>query len=261
MNLKILIADDEPLAREIILSYLEDFGQVGSIEEAANGLDALEKINTFQPDLLFLDIQMPKMDGIAVLDSIEIKHHPMVVFTTAYDEYALKAFELNATDYLMKPFDRDRFHRTMNKALEKLKLIDIRDLQDELARFRIDYDNAVIEKHSSEFPSKLVVKDSKRIKHIQVADIVVIHAAGDYIEINEKDGKFLLYKSISEFQQKLNPNTFRRIHKSIIINTEMISEIRPHTNGEYFFHLVDGQIVKSGRTYKTSISDLTSSNI
>ncbi|MEO9803033.1 MAG: response regulator [Reichenbachiella sp.] len=261
MKVKVLIADDEPLAREIILSYLEDFSEVVSIVEVANGLEAVKKINQVSPDLVFLDIEMPKMDGISVLDSNVLKDQPLVIFTTAYNQYAIKAFELNAIDYLMKPFDRDRFHKTMKKALDKLKMIELKDFQIELSRFRLDYENAILEKSSSEFPSKLVVKDSKRIKHIQVEDITMIRAAGDYVEINERDGKFLLYKTITEIQSKLNPNIFRRIHKSVIINSEKITEIRPHVNSEFYFHMLDGQIVKSGRTYKDQITDLTSGNI
>lgn len=261
MKLKVLIADDEPLAREIIVSYLGDFDEVISIDQAANGLEAVKKINQSAPDLLFLDIEMPKMDGISVLDSEVLKNQPVVIFTTAYDQYAIKAFELNAIDYLMKPFDRARFHETMKRALDKLKLMELRDFQIELSRFRLDYENSVLEKKSSKFPSKLVVKDSKRIKHIQVVDIVVVLAAGDYVEIHESEGNFLLYKSISDIQTKLNPQLFRRIHKSTIINCEKITEIRPHINGEFYFHLADGQIVKSGRTYKEQVLDLTSGNI
>lgn len=261
MKLNVLIVDDEPLAREIITAYLNDFSEVVIVHEAVNGLEALKIINEKKPDLLFLDIQMPKLDGMALLDSKKLLHHPPVIFTTAYDQYAIRAFELNAIDYLMKPFDRARFHQTMQKALDKFKLKELWDIQIEFTKFRLDYENSKLERRDSSYPSKLVVKDSKRIKHIAVENIVTIHAAGDYVEINESDGKFLLYKSITDIQHKLNPEAFRRIHKSIIININMISEIRSHGNGEFNFHLTNGQVVKSGRTYKPSIADLVSGNI
>ncbi|WP_420581629.1 LytR/AlgR family response regulator transcription factor [Reichenbachiella sp.] len=257
MKLKILIADDEPLAREIIVSYLRDFEEVGSIHEVANGIEAVEQINQLSPDLLFLDIEMPKMDGIAVLDSQQLTHHPVVIFTTAYNQFAIKAFELNATDYLMKPFDRSRFHASMNKALEKIKLSGLVDFHEQWTKVNLDYQNTIIQDQEPLYPSKIVVRDSKRIKHILTTDIQSIQAAGDYIEIIDHQGKFLLYKSISEIESKLDPKKFRRIHKSHIINCDHIVEIRPHTNSEYYFHLTNQSVIKSGRTYKDKIIDLT----
>lgn len=256
-----MIVDDEPMAREIIVSYLGDFDEIGSVIEAVNGVDAIEKINNENPDLLFLDIQMPRKDGIAVLDDGQLKNQPITVFTTAYDQYALKAFELNAIDYLLKPFDRERFHQTMTKALEKFRLSTLRDFKMEWAKIRLDYENSKLEKPEHRYPPKLVVRDSKKIRHIDVQNIITICAAGDYVEINEPSGKFLLYKTIAEIEARLNPENFRRIHKSAIINLNRIMEIRPHTNGEYYFHLADGHVVKSGRTYKESISDLVKGNI
>ncbi|MEP5364614.1 MAG: LytTR family DNA-binding domain-containing protein [Reichenbachiella sp.] len=261
MKLKVLIADDEPLAREIISSYLKDFEEVETVYEASNGLEAVTQINKLQPDLLFLDIEMPKMNGIAVLDSEHLLHEPAVIFTTAYNQFAIKAFELNAIDYLMKPFDRGRFHASMNKALEKIKLSELKDYQEQWAKINLDYQNALIQNHESEYTSKLVVRDSKKIKHILTDEIRCIEAAGDYIKIIDDQGKFLLYKSISEIEKKLNPKVFRRIHKSYIINCNQIVEIRPHTNSEYHFHLTNEQVVKSGRTYKDQISDLVHGNI
>lgn len=261
MKLKVLIADDEPLAREIIVSYLNDFEEINTMYEASNGLEAVEYINKESPDLLFLDIEMPKMDGIAVLDSKKLTHQPVVIFTTAYNQYAIKAFELNAIDYLMKPFDRSRFHTSMNKALEKIRLSGFKDFQEQWTKLNLDYQNSIIQNQEQEYPSKLVVRDSKKIKHILTNEIQYIQAAGDYIEILDNHGKFLLYKSISEIEKKLNPKVFRRIHKSYIINSNQITEIRPHTNSEYYFHLSNEQVIKSGRTYKDRISDLIQGNI
>ncbi|WP_422358940.1 LytR/AlgR family response regulator transcription factor [Reichenbachiella sp.] len=257
MKLKALIVDDEPLAREIIVSYLRDFEEIETVHEATNGIEAVEQINKLSPDLLFLDIEMPKMDGIAVLDSANLIHLPVVIFTTAYNQFAIKAFELNATDYLMKPFDRARFHASMNKALERIKLSGFRDFHEQWTKINLDYQNSIIQNRESKYPGKIVVKDSKRIKHILTDDIQCIQAAGDYIEIIDHAGKFLLYKSISEIESKLDPQKFRRIHKSYIINCEHIKEIRPHTNSEYYFHLTNQRVVKSGRTYKDKITDLT----
>lgn len=261
MKLKVLIVDDEPIARDIIVSYLKDFEEVDTVYEASNGIEAIEQINQQLPDLLFLDIEMPKMDGIAVLDSELLKHQPNIIFTTAYNQFAIKAFELNAVDYLLKPFDRSRFHNSMKKVLEKINLSEIKDFKAHWMKINLDYQNEIIENKESEYPSKLVVKDSQKIKHIVTSDIVCIQAAGDYVEIIDAQNRFMLYKSISDMEKKLHPKVFRRIHKSFIINCDRIIEIRPHTNSEFYFHLGNQHIIKSGRTYKDKISDLIQANI
>ena len=260
MKIKVLIADDEPLAREIIFSYLKDFN-INSVIEVTNGKEAVEQINSTQPDLVFMDIEMPILDGISVFDSEKLNHFPVVVFTTAYNQFAIKAFELNAVDYLLKPFDRERFHAAVNKSLEKLKLKEFKNFHDQWNKINSDLLMAQSESNEHQYLSKLVVRDSKRIRHIDTASVYYIQASGDYIEIVDNQNKFLIYKAISDIQKKLDPSVFRRVHKSYIINCNHILEIRPLTNSEYQFHLSNGMIIKSGRTYKTEIEDLVKGNI
>lgn len=261
MKLNVIIVDDEPLAKETIRTYLKEFDNVNLIGEASNGEQALKSINRNKPDLIFLDIKMPKMDGISLLEHPSLKYLPFVIFTSAYDEFALKAFELNAIDYLLKPFDLDRFVSTLEKAFDKMKFLKWKGIENQLMQFESDYSQYAKAEGAKDYPIKIVLRNSRRIIHILVSNIVYINGSGDYVEIHHGAQKSLYYKTISAFLSRLDPSKFRRIHKSIIINCEMIAEIRPHSNGEYFFHMNNGAILKSGRTYKTLIQDLVQGNI
>lgn len=261
MNLNVIIADDEHLARETIRTYLKEFENVNLLEEVSNGQEALISINKYRPDLIFLDIKMPKLDGISLLEHSSLEHLPFVIFTSAYDEFALKAFELNAIDYLLKPFDKSRFVSTLEKAFEKMKFLKWKGYENQLVQFESNKIQSEEAQTINKFPTKIVIRDSKKINHILVEEIVHINGSGDYVEIHHDSKKSLYYKTISAFLDRLDPNIFKRIHKSYIINCNKISEIRPHTNGEYYFHMIDGSILKSGRTYKNTIRNLVQGNI
>ena len=203
---------------------------------------------------------MPLLDGLKVVQSISNANMPYFVFTTAYDEHALKAFELNAIDYLLKPFDKSRFESTMKKVFEVLKFRDLSSMETRLMKFANEY-MQIKEKHPAtpadqKFAKKITVKDSKRIVFIDVTDIVSINASGDYIEICYNGKKQLLYKNLNEIYKELDPSSFFRIHRSHIINSNKIKEIRPHQNGEYHFYMVDDQIIKSSRSNKSIVQTI-----
>lgn len=257
MNIRALIIDDETLARDTIRTYLGPDDRITVVGECANGAEGLAKINDLKPDLIFLDIEMPKMSGITLLESDQLEHMPMIIFSTAYDEFALKAFELNAIDYLLKPFDKRRFAATLQKAIQVLKAKNIDQYAARMLQFQHDHKDL----KENNFPDKLVVKDNKRIFYLKSSDVSLIKGSGDYVEIHWNNNSKLIYRSISEMERRMDPLQFRRIHKSYIINIKKVTEIRSHSNGEYFFYLEDGEVIKSGRTYKDNIRDLIETNI
>lgn len=256
-----LIADDEPVARDVIDVLLREFESVEICGHASDGEEALSMIRQYQPDIVFLDIHMPLMNGIKVAENIDIETPPYIVFTTAYDEYALQAFDLNALDYLLKPFNKLRFHEAVKRCLVALEQRESLDFKSQVLRFNRDYKSLVEgqfddSEKKPRYSDRITIRDSKRIVFVRVESIVAINASGDYIEICYNETKQLLYKSLNEIEAVLDPNSFRRIHRSHIINVDKILEIRPHQNGEYYFHMGEGLVIKSSRSYKVTVMAL-----
>ena len=213
--MKSIIIDDEALARGIIREYLEAYPSIAIAEECENGFEGLKAIQHHQPGLIFLDIQMPKINGFEMLELLD--HPPAVIFTTAFDEYAMKAFEANAIDYLLKPFSQQRF----NKAVEKFL-----SLQQSNAR-SIDalLDTASLSPAQSE---RIVVKNGNKIKIIPTREIWYIEAADDFVKIYTKEGYFLKNKTMSHLEKVLDPRYFVRCHRSYIVNIQEITRIVPY---------------------------------
>lgn len=212
---KVLIVDDEKLARDIVKTHLENFSEVEIIGECGNGFEALKKINEDKPDIMFLDIQMPKINGFELLELLE--EPPVIVFSTAYDQYALKAFEVNATDYLLKPFDDERFNEAMEKATEALK---------NKQTFKAKVDKLI--KHTddtAEALNRVVVKKNQKINIIPVDKLNYIEAQDDYVMLHTSDGKFLKQKTMKYFEQHLPEENFVRIHRSYILNINYMKQI------------------------------------
>ena len=208
--MKVIIIDDEPLARSIVKEYLKGITNAELVAECNDGFEGLKAIQQFQPDIIFLDIQMPKINGFEMLELIE--EPPAVIFTTAFDEFAIKAFELNAVDYLLKPFSKERFE----KALQK---------------YHQQQNNSSIEKvieTASQSPAqqnRVVVKDGNKIKIIPVHQVHYLEAADDYVKIISNDGNFLKKRTMSFFEKSLEPFQFVRVHRSYIVNTQLITRI------------------------------------
>lgn len=218
---KVLICDDEDDARKLILQYIADYPQLQVIQECLNGPEAVNAIDSLEPDIIFLDIQMPGLSGFQVLQNIV--HVPQIIFSTAFDKYALKAFDNNAIDYLLKPYTRQRFRQAVNKLLlNTAKNIEsIKNLSENL------------QSGYSPYPEKVLVENGNRMISLSVNDINWMEAEGDYTKLHSNEKTYLSNYGIGTLEQKLNPAIFVRIHRSAIININMVKEVFRDNNGYY----------------------------
>ncbi len=255
-RIKVVIADDESHGRESIKICLTEHTSIELVGEARNGEEAVPMILALKPDLLFLDIQMPGLNGLEVIQHIKDYCHPVIIFTTAYDQYALQAFDANAVDYLLKPFDEHRFESALNKAL----LIIDKKNQSELFGKLVSIYNGSLSKGSSDFIYRILIKETKRVFFIKVEDVYWFEASGDYVILHTETKSHLVSYRLHELEEKLNPDKFVRIHRSTIINVDFIQEFEPHFNGEYFITLQNKTRLKMSRTFrdglKTHFADL-----
>ena len=214
--IKAIIIDDEPLARFVLREHLQSYSDINVVQECGDGFEGLKAIQQHQPQLLFLDIQMPKINGFEMLELLD--QPPAVIFTTAYDEYALKAFEANAVDYLLKPFSKERFDKALGKFLQQEQQQTKTLLQDPIL---------------PEQSQRVVVKTNGKIKIIPVNDILYLEAADDYVKIYTAEGNFLKNKTMGYFEKTLDPKQFVRTHRSYIINVQQITRIEPYEKESY----------------------------
>ncbi len=242
MKTTCLIIDDEKLARDLLREFLEPFSEIEIIGECTKGSEAVEKINKLKPDLIFLDVQMPGMTGFDVLEDID--HEPYVIFTTAYDQYAIKAFEKNAVDYLLKPLDQERFRLAVNRAL-KQKQLEHSNLEDLLDSLRSE--------RKSSYESHVFVQKSEKLFNLPVEEIVYLEASGDYTIITTKADQFVSSSGIGKLDEIMNPDTFIRVHRSTIINLNFLKEIERHFNGGMVVKMQNGKNFPVSRTYAKAI--------
>jgi two-component system LytT family response regulator len=235
--MKIIIVDDEPLARSIIKEYLQYHPDLEFIAECNDGFEGVKAIQQMQPDLIFLDIQMPKINGFEMLELIE--EPPAVIFTTAFDEYAIHAFESHAVDYLLKPFSRDRFEKAVSKWRQMNKTISPKD---HLIPLLESVSNSPAEHH------RVVVKLAGKIRIIPIDDIHYLEAADDYVKIHTKDGSFLKNKTMGHFEMVLNKNQFVRTHRSFMVNVTEITRIDPYEKDNHLAILKSGGRVPVSKT-------------
>ena len=225
--MKAVIIDDEHLAREIIKKYLSDKDDIEVVAECSNGFDAVKEITEKKPDLVFLDIQMPKLNGFEMLELLD--EHPAIIFTTAFDNYAIKAFEVNAVDYLLKPFSEERFNEALNKVVERIQ--------------KKVYENEnvdkLIEDQLPELLERIVVKDGSKITIIPVETLKWLEAQDDYVRIHSEGGRFMKKKTMKFFEDHLNNNMFIRIHRSSIININFIKQMELYEKDSYRVILKD----------------------
>jgi len=222
--MKAIIIDDEPLARMMVKEYLQAYPDIEILQECNDGFEGIKAIQQYQPDLIFLDIQMPKINGFEMLELID--NPPQVIFTTAFEEYAIKAFETHAADYLLKPFSKERF----DKAIQKLKANTVNNTL------------AIVETASQSAiqSNRIVVKDGGKIKIIPVPQIQYVEGADDYVKIHTADGLFLKKKTMQYFEESLQQQQFIRVHRSYIINTQLITRIDPHEKDSHLVLLSTG---------------------
>ncbi len=232
---KTILIDDESLAREVVKHYLKDFPDIEVVAECADGFEALKAIAIHKPDLIFLDVQMPKINGFEVLELLE--EVPAVIFTTAFDEYALKAFEVNAIDYLLKPIAQDRFEQAMKRVPQQLNTK--KETEALLQSGQL----------SPQQQARVVVKDKGQIKIIPAEDIHYIEADDDYVKINTQDGQFQKNKTMAYFEQSLDTGVFVRVHRSYFINIKQLNRIELREKDSYMVLLKNGiwlPVSKSG---------------
>jgi len=244
-----LVIDDEPLAREMIREMLEGDPDVEIIGECASGREAVAAIQTLAPDLIFLDIQMPELGGFEVLESFKTNGMPYVIFATAYDQYAVRAFEVHALDYLLKPFDRERFDTAWNRAKTMIR--------EDRASQREQHILALLEelKAGPRYLARLVVKTEGRVFFLDVDDIHCIEAEGNYIRVYNGQKTYLLRETISGLESQLDPKKFLRIHRSSIVRIDKIKELQPWFHGEYHVVLENGKQLTLSRNYRTNLQD------
>ena len=252
MSAKILIVDDEPLARDTIRLLIEDRMDCDVIGECANGEEAVSAIIDLKPDVVFLDIQMPGMTGFDVIETIGPEKMPKVVFATAYDEYALRAFDAQAVDYLLKPFDDDRFDTALTKALRQVEKNRLGTLNENLAallEYQKSLDTSKLPAAGSEIVERIMVKERDSVFFVKTEDIDYITAAGDYVTLHVAGKSHLIRDTMTRMDSKLDPNLFARIHRSTIVNVDRIKELRPYFHGDYIVYLKGGKELRLSRRY------------
>jgi two-component system LytT family response regulator len=260
MTIRTLIVDDEKLAIQGLQLRLEPYADVEIIGTCANGREAIRAIKTEKPDLVFLDIQMPGFDGFSVVKGVMEIEPPLFVFVTAYEEHAIRAFEANAVNYLMKPVDEDKLADTLDRVrtrlTEKRSAEEATKLQAVLAEVAPDaMENMPTDDESAGRYEKMInVKDRGQIFRVDVDTIEHIEAAGDYMCIYTGDNSLILRETMKDLERRLDPRVFQRVHRSTIVNLDQVRQVRPHTNGECFLVLGSGAEVKVSRSYRDVVA-------
>jgi two-component system, LytTR family, response regulator len=263
MTIRTILVDDEPLAIQGLELRLQAHDDVEIIDKCQNGREAIRAIKTHKPDLVFLDIQMPGFDGFSVVQGMMEVEPPLFVFVTAYSDHAIRAFEANAMDYLMKPVDEarlaDTLERVRQRLTEKRGVEEVEKLKEVLAEVAPDAAEEHLSSDGSEVSSnryeKLInIKDRGQIFRVDVDTIEVVEAAGDYMCIKTADNTLVLRETMKDLEKRLDPRRFQRVHRSTIVNLDQVKQVKPHTNGECFLVLDSGSQVKVSRSYRDVVA-------
>lgn len=263
--LKTLIVDDESLARRGLAHRLKNIADIEIVGEARNGREALKLIDEKKPDLVFLDIQMPGIGGFEVVRQLDVETMPVILFLTAYDEYAVQAFEVNALDYILKPIDAKRLHQVLDKVRinlrqkralkhKQLLLKLVSDISGETINSIKELEGKNVAGLVAKEPSRLAIKDGGHTTWVNQEDIEWIDAAGDYMCVQAQGVTYIMRKTMKELETELDGSLLQRIHRSTIVNVKQVKEMESHINGEYFLTLDSGHRVKLSRTYKDKLS-------
>ena len=249
MKIRALIVDDESLARERLRQLLRDNAQVEVIGECADGRAAVAAIREKSPELVFLDVQMPELDGFGVLKAIESQSMPVIIFVTAHDKFALRAFEVHAVDYLLKPFDRERFQTALRRALDRVKHCGDGALNQRLSALLAEFEQP-------KTPERIAIKSNGRVVLVKVDDIEWVQAADNYVELHVDKETHLLRETLSALEARLAPQKFLRISRSVIVNIERVKELQPLFHGEYSVVLRNGKQLTLSRSYRDKLPQL-----
>ncbi|HLN98202.1 MAG TPA: LytTR family DNA-binding domain-containing protein [Pyrinomonadaceae bacterium] len=248
-GIRVLLVDDEPLAREMLREMLQGDPDVQIVGESCNGSEALQAIRTQAPDLVFLDVQMPEVGGFEVLESLSKEALPYIIFVTAYDQYAVRAFEVQALDYLLKPFDQDRFDVSWQRAKAHVLRERNGGIDDRIL--------ALLEelKAGNKYLERLVFKAAGRIYFLDTKDIDWIEAEGNYVSVHSAKKSHLLRETITSLEAQLDPKKFVRIHRSSIVRVDFIQELQPWFHGEYRVILQDGTQLTLSRNHREKLQE------
>lgn len=271
VKLRTIVVDDESLARKLMLSYLEEFSEIEILAECANGREAVAAVLALEPDLMFLDIRMPGLNGFEVIKKIQPELLPMVIFCTAFERYALDAFEVHAVDYIVKPLDEQRLHLAVMRALARyqeearsgenkaflLGAIDaITSNVKERAAVSDRNKNVSL---TSDPERKITIKDRDSIKLIKIDSIAWVDAAGDYMCVHAEGETHIMRCTMTQLLKELDANVFKRVHRSTIVNLNCIEAVIPHTKGEYFLQIDNDERIKVSRNYRDTIKSFLNS--
>jgi len=248
MPIRVLIVDDEQLARKRIADLLQQDSDVQIVGQVGNGTEALQLVQQEAPDLLFLDVQMPEGDGFELLEAVGTETMPAVILVTAYDKYALRAFDIQAVDYLLKPFSEGRFRQALERAKEQIS-----KTQQTAADARLQPHAGT---NGKKYPSRLVIKSSGKVLFIKTNEIDYVEAAGNYLSIVVGKDSHLIRDTMQNFETRLDPEHFIRIHRSTLVNIDRVRELQPLFGGEYAVLLRDGRQLTLSRTYRSRLQQL-----
>ncbi len=264
MSIRTILVDDEPLAVQGLQLRLQRHEDVEVIDTCSNGREAIRSIKTHKPDLVFLDIQMPGFDGFSVIQGLLDVEPPLFVFVTAYSDHAIRAFEAQATDYLMKPVEEERLADTMDRVRQRLsekrgaeEVGRLKEVLAEVAPEAVDGGDmsSSDDAHSANRYEKLInIKDRGQIFRVDVDTIEQVEAAGDYMCIKTADNTLILRETMKDLEKRLDPRRFQRVHRSTIVNLDLVRQVKPHTNGECFLVLDSGSQVKVSRSYRDVVA-------
>lgn len=252
-KIRAMIVDDEPPARRNLRALLKRDPEIELVRECGNGREAVAAIRALAPDLVFLDVQMPELDGFEVLDRLAGQPLPVIIFVTAYDQYALKAFEVSALDYLLKPFSDERFGKALEQAKRLLAQQDSIELGRKLLRLMGARD---LDPNAPRYLTRLMVKTTGRVIFVRTDEIDWIEAYDNYVRLHTGGKAHLLRQTMNELEASLNPEQFARIHRSTIVNLDRVRELHPHFNGESVVILHDGTELKLSRSRKDGFEQL-----
>jgi two-component system LytT family response regulator len=258
MSIRALIVDDEPLARTGVAQLLEPVEEVTVVGEAADGAEAVRQIEEKAPDLVFLDVQMPEMSGLEVVRTVGVDAMPVTIFVTAYDEYAVDAFDAHALDYLLKPIDEDRFEEALDRARARLQEAEADALSRRLEGLLRQYEDADGE-DGAEPLERFTVRARNRIYFVDPDDVQWIESEGDYVALHDGEDTHLVRKTMKELEARLPDDRFLRVHRSYIVNVEYVEELRPLDHGTYRLHMAAGTPLKTSRGYSENVEALIAS--
>ncbi|MBX9860827.1 MAG: LytTR family DNA-binding domain-containing protein [Sphingomonas sp.] len=262
MTIRTILVDDETLAIQGLQLRLQAHDDVEIIDTCQNGREAIRSIKTHKPDLVFLDIQMPGFDGFSVVQGLMEVEPPLFVFVTAYSDHAIRAFEAQATDYLMKPVEETRLADTLDRVRQRLAekrgAEEVDRLKEVLAEVAPDSVENLVENaetpSSNRFEKLINIKDRGQIFRVDIDTIERIDAAGDYMVIYTGENNFVLRETMKDLEKRLDPRRFQRVHRSTIVNLDLVKEVKPHTNGECFLVLQSNAQVKVSRSYRDVVA-------